>query len=416
MGWSQMKVCGVLEDVLRSERTRLVATLVGWCRDMTLAEDVLQDAVEAAMEQWVCSPPTHPAAWLLNVARRRGIDRLRRRSTYQRKLSEVESLSSLETMSDVDIDTLQDDRLRLIFTCCHPALAMPARVALTLKVVAGWSTSQIAESLLVSETTMAQRIVRAKRKIRDARIPYIVPGADELEVRLDGVLLVLYLVFSRGYDDVTRQSEDPDLCEQAIELTAMLSELHPDAPEVLGLLALMMLHHSRRRARLDRDGQFVPLSEQDRTQWCQDWITRGLAVLGRALVRRAPGPYQIQAAISALHCESPSSLATDWPQIAALYHELYKLCPIATVALNRAMAVCNAHGAEVAWPLMLALSEDKSLLSYPSYFAALGHMHRELGRADDAAVAYQKAASLATSEVEREHLLKYALDKGVMHD
>ncbi|GAC1358496.1 MAG: RNA polymerase sigma factor [Ktedonobacteraceae bacterium] len=350
-----------IEHIFRQEAGRVRATLIGSLRDFELAEDVLQEAFIMALEHWPHDGvPTNPAAWLLTIARRKAIDRLRRMTVLARKQEQLQSLVELEQQSSAAplAETFPDDRLKLIFTCCHPALNLEARVALTLHTLGGLTTPEIAYAFLVPEPTMAQRLVRAKRKIRDAGIPYSVPS--HLSERLNGVLTVLYLIFNAGYtaslgDKLMRQ----DLCAEAIRLTHALVTLLAEEPmtsqepEALGLLALMLLHDSRRNARVSSEGAMIVLEEQDRSLWDKTQIEEGIALLERALALHRPGSYQIQAAISALHAEATSAEKTDWRQIALLYEALVKRNPSLVIKLNWAVALAMATLLHVVWTYLL---------------------------------------------------------------
>ncbi len=391
-----------LEHVFREEYGRVVATLIRYTGDFDLAEDCVQEAMATAVTKWEANGvPRNPGAWLTTAARRKAIDRLRRSANYAKKQKELEYLTSLDMAheEDPDVDSsLSDDRLKLVFTCCHPALAADARVALTLKTLGGLTTREIARAFLVGEPTMAQRLVRAKKKIRTAGIPYRVPDDAELPERLEGVLAVIYLVFNEGYaatsgDDRIRS----ELTAEAIRLGSVLAELMPDEAEVLGLLALMMLHDARRVSRT-RDGELVLLEDQDRSLWDMDQIATGTAMLDRALARRTTGPYQIQAAIAALHAGAATFEATDWRQIVLLYDRLHDLQPTVVVRLNRAAAVAMADGPQVGLAAMEDLAAE--LDGYGIFHASRADLLRRLGRSDEAVAAYERAIDLTESAVE----------------
>ena len=394
-----------VDAIYRRDSRRVFATLIRLLGDFDLAEEALHDAFKAAVEQWPRDGvPANPSAWLVSAGRFKAIDGIRRRARFSPLDDEHAQSIADDTPGWDEREELEDDRLRLIFTCCHPSLAPDAQVALTLREVCGLTTEEIASAFLTPAPTLAQRIVRAKGKIRDARIPYEVPGRNELPARLDSVLRVLYLVFNEGYSAssgaaLTRH----DLSGEAIRLGRLLVELLPE-PEAMGLLALMLLQESRRAARSGPDGRLIVLDEQDRTLWNQALITEGLQQVQRALQSRRAGPYTIQAAIAAVHAEAASSGATDWAQIVGLYDALARIEPSPVVALNRAVAVAMRDGAEAGLALVDALLEQGELQSYHLAHAARADLCRRLQRWPDARAAYERALALARQEPERRFL------------
>jgi RNA polymerase sigma-70 factor (ECF subfamily) len=402
-------VSAAVARAFREERAIVLATLIRQAGNFQLAEDAVQDAFEAAVTQWRRDGiPANPGAWITTAARRRAIDRLRRdRSVVDRaeRLAELKRLDAQEEPSMHDESSIVDDRLRLIFTCCHPALEMPARVALTLRALGGMTTGEIARAFLVAEPTMGKRIVRAKRKIADARIPYRVPADEELPDRMRGVLRVVYLIFNEGYaaaegDRLVRE----ELCDEAIRLGELMCLLMPDDAEVWGLLALMLLHDARRAARVDRSGRYVALEDQDRSLWDRDRIRDGLAKLDRAVRLRRPGEYQLQAAITALQIQAPDAETTDWAQIAELYGALGRLNPSPVVELNRAVAVAMAEGPAAGLALLEPLLADSGLERYQPLHAAHAELLSRAGDAAAAARAYERAIALTSNAVERTEL------------
>ena len=398
-----------VEAVFRREYGRCVASLIRFLGDIDAAEEAVQDAFTVAVARWPSEgQPPNPGAWIVTTARNRAIDRLRRESVRDERHAQAHHLYGADAQAAgantlAQEETVPDDRLRLIFTCCHPALNQPAQVALTLRLLGGLETPEIARAFLVPEATMAQRIVRAKRKIRNTRLPYRVPAEAELPARLTPVLAVVYLIFNEGYAATSDSLMRLDLCAEGIRLARVLAELMPDEPEAQGLLALLLLLHARSAARLAADGSLIRLAEQDRRLWDRRLIAEGQAIVRACVQRDRPGPYQIQAAINAVHTVAPSCDSTDWHAILTLYDQLYALTPTPVVALNRAVALAEVRGPAAG----LAAVDDlhsSGLDSYYLFHATRADLLRRLGRTTESAAAYATARSLTANPVEQAFL------------
>jgi len=402
-------VAPAVEEVYRSDWGRIVATLIGLVGDFDLAEEAAQEAFTAAVDQWrVSGVPEFPRAWIIQTARHKAIDRIRRKARFEEKLESYTTSGLVRTVEEPDYDTTEipDDRLRLIFTCCHPALAPEAQVALTLRTLCGLETDEIARAFLVPETTMAQRLVRAKRKIRDAGIPYIVPDTDNMATRIEAVLTVIYLVFNEGYA-ATRVGPlvRTDLCAEAIRLGRLVRSLMmpQPPPEATALVALMLLHDARREARTDDAGDLVVLEEQDRTRWNQKQIAEALPLVDESF-RGRPSAFALQAAIAAVHCQAARAEDTDWPQVVRLYDLLERVQPSPIVSLNRAVAVAMAEGPGAGLALIDALATADDLANYHLLHAARADLLRRLGSLPEAAESYTRALTLVTNDSERRFL------------
>jgi len=403
-----LDVAATVEAVYRSDWGRIVATLIRLVGDFDLAEECAQEAFTAAVDQWRESGvPDIPRAWMIQTAKNKAIDRIRRRTNYQQKLESyvTSGLSPTSVDPDYGSSEIPDDRLRLIFTCCHPAIAPEAQVALTLRTLCGLETDEIARAFLVPPTTMAQRLVRAKRKIRDARIPYVIPEAKDLAERLEAVLTVIYLVFNEGYTATRGSLVRRDLCAEAIRLGRLVATLMgPQTPaEVTGLIALMLLHDSRRDSRLDHAGDLVILEEQDRSRWNRQQIAEALPLVDKAM-RGTAGPFALQAAIAAEHCRAARAEDTDWRRIVQLYEQLERVQPSPIVSLNRAVAVAMAEGPRAGTALIEAVAATGDLENYHLLHAARADLLRRAGSSGEAAKSYLRALALVTNDSERRYL------------
>ena len=393
-----------IESIFRREYGRAVSVLVRACGSIDMAEEVVQDAFTAALERWPASGlPSSPAAWIITTAKHRAIDRIRRDSTRDGRHQAADWTGAVSQPVDPVLEetAVEDERLRLIFTCCHPAIAPPSQVALTLRLLGGLATDEIARAFLVPEATMAQRLVRAKRKIAQAKIPYRVPSAAELPERLDAVLAVLYLIFNEGYAATSGpELVRPELCDEATRLTRILCSLMPDEPEVRGLLALMLLADSRRTARIDAHGRFVALADQDRSRWNHIQIAEGQAIVRACLQRNTPGPYQVQAAIQAVHSDAPTAVATDWRQVLALYDQLLVMTPTPVVAMNRAVALAEVAGSAAALDALAGLP----LVGHQLFHAIRAELLIRAGRFVEAVGELDQAIGACTNDVDRDAL------------
>jgi RNA polymerase sigma-70 factor (ECF subfamily) len=404
-----MDAAAAVEEVYRSDWGRIVAALISLVGDFDLAEETAQEAFTVALDQWrIGGIPEFPRAWIIQTARHKAIDRIRRSANFENKLESYVNSGLVKTLEEPDYFTgeIPDDRLRLVFTCCHPALAFESQIALTLRTLCGLETDEIARSFLVPTATMAQRLVRAKNKIRDANIPYVVPETKDMADRLDAVLAVIYLVFNEGYA-ATRGGPlvRTDLCAEAIRMGRLVRSLmEPQIPsEATALLALMLLHDARRDARLDSSGDIIILEEQDRSRWNHAQIAEALPLVNEAF-RGSPGPYAVQAAIAAQHCQAPTTKDTDWRNIVRLYDLLERLQPSPVISLNRAVAVAMADGPVPALQLVDAIAASRSLEKYHLLYAVRADLLRRMGSSDEAAKSYKRALELVTNDSERRFL------------
>lgn len=396
------RVSAMAEQVMRDDWGRLLAVLISDLKDFQMAEDCLSEAFARALDHWPRGVPDNPQGWLLQTARRRAIDRIRRARSFDAKLPDLTYLMELDGMDRPDPDDIPDERLRLIFTACHPSLDQKTRLAMTLRTLCGLTTPEIARAFLDKEATMAQRLARAKRKIANAGIPYAVPGPQDWDARLNSVLTVIYLIFNEGY--AAREGAQAirrDLCEEAIRLARAVDALQPDVPETMGLLALLLLNHARSAGRQDADGCFVPLEEQDRSAWNKDLAQEGSALVETALRRGRPGPFQLQAAISAIHTEAARAQDTNWAEIVLIYNRLQEMTDNPVVYLNRAVALSFAYSPEAG---LQAIPD--SLDDYQSFHAAHADMLRRAGQVDQARSAYRRALDMTQAKAERLFLQK----------